>query len=227
MIPEAAVPAGDPGKSRAGRRDLLRGFYAIIDPYPDPRLTYHEIARALVDAGCGIIQLRAKGRPRQGVRSLALDMRKLIPPDRLYIVNDDPDIAVECGADGVHVGQDDADPAEARRVVGPDRIVGLSTHTLDQVRAAARMDVDYIGFGPVFPTRSKLHPDPVTGVDTLGLAVTASRVPIVAIGGITLDNLESVMRMRPAMVCSIAGPIGPGDLIERARVWVDRFRFPG
>jgi thiamine-phosphate pyrophosphorylase len=95
-------------------------------------------------------------------------------------------------ADGVHVGQEDLSPKEVRRIVGPQMIVGLSTHNLDQVVKANFEPVDYIGFGPLFSTTSKSNPDPVVGPQMLPKAYQNSKVPIVAIGGITMDRIHSI-----------------------------------
>lgn len=203
--------------------DRLQGFYAIIDPYSDPTRSYESIGMAFVDASCRIIQLRVKDRSLEQARRITESVRAIIPRDRLFILNDYVDLAIEVGADGVHIGQEDMPPAEARKRIGPDRVLGWSTHNLAQVRAAESQPVDYIGFGPIYSTRSKPNPDPETGAALLREAVRLSSKPIVAIGGITLENLQPVLDAGPAMVASIAGVISPGvDLSSRAREWRDR-----
>jgi thiamine-phosphate pyrophosphorylase len=107
-----------------------------------------------------------------------------------FIVNDRPDIAHLVGAGGVHVGQDDLAPEQARAIVGPQAWVGVSTHTLEQVVAAAQTSADYVAFGPIFPTTTKEQPDPVVGLDLLAQARARTTKPLVAIGGITLDHAE-------------------------------------
>jgi thiamine-phosphate pyrophosphorylase len=109
-----------------------------------------------------------------------------------FIVNDRPDIAFLVGAGGVHVGQDDLPVAEARLVCGPERWVGLSTHNLEQVRAAEETTADYVAFGPVFATPTKERADPVVGIETLRQARRLTTKPLVAIGGITLDRAKEV-----------------------------------
>ncbi|MBI2891293.1 MAG: thiamine phosphate synthase [Nitrospirae bacterium] len=204
-----------------GGNPPLRGFYAIVDNYPDPSLSHEAIASAFVAAGCRILQLRLKNRPSEEVTAAARTLRALIPRDRVFIVNDSVQAALAAEADGVHLGQDDLPVEEARRILGPRRLIGLSTHNLDQVRRANDRPVDYIGFGPIFPTRSKPNPDPPTGADTLREAVALSAHPIVALGGITMENLEAVLQAGPAMVASIAGVVGPGlDPATEAARWV-------
>ncbi|MBI2059936.1 MAG: thiamine phosphate synthase [Nitrospirae bacterium] len=210
----------------APSRPPLRGFYAIIDPYPDPSLSFREIAEAYVRAGCPIIQLRMKGLEEHDARKIAQEIRPLIPRDRLFIINDFVEIARDVGAEGVHVGQDDLPPAEAREILGPKAVIGLSTHNLRQARMALGDPVDYIGFGPVFATRSKPNPDPVTGVEALREAVGTVRLPVVALGGITFQSLDSVLAARPAMVCSIAGAIEGGKVESNARLWLERCKRP-
>jgi thiamine-phosphate pyrophosphorylase len=109
------------------------------------------------------------------------------------IVNDRPDIARVVGADGVHLGQDDLPPDAARAVLGPDAIIGFSTHDLDQVRAAAAHPIDYLALGPVFRTGSKANPDPVVGPALLARARAHTSLPLVAIGGITRANVGEVV----------------------------------
>ena len=110
------------------------------------------------------------------------------------IVNDRADIAALAGAGGVHVGQQDIGVADARRVCGAECWVGVSTHTLEQVREAAETSADYIAVGPIFPTSTKEHPDPVVGVDLVRRARELTSKPLVAIGGITVERAEEVYR---------------------------------
>lgn len=114
-------------------------------------------------------------------------------PFRL-IINDRADIAALVGVGGVHVGQQDLSVEDARRICGPDCWVGVSTHTLEQVREAAATSADYIAVGPIFPTSTKVNPDPVVGVDFVRRARELTRKPLVAIGGITAERAEEVYR---------------------------------
>ena len=126
-----------------------------------------------------------------------------------FIVNDRADIALLVNAGGVHVGQEDLGVEEARGIVGTERWVGVSTHSLEQLAAADKTSADYIAFGPIFPTRSKENPDPVVGLDLLREARRHTRKPLVAIGGITLERAADVYRagadslavMRELIVC--------------------------
>ena len=167
------------------------GFYLVMT---NPVVGYAKCAEAAVKAGVKIIQLRMKHASREDVLSEAREVRRVTAgTGTLFIVNDDPAIASEAGADGVHVGQDDITPAEVR-VRFPDlRIVGLSTHNLEQVRSSVSQPIDYIGVGPVYATPTKDIPDPTLGLKTMSEMISAARHPAVAIGGIDLTRLPDVL----------------------------------
>lgn len=143
-----------------------------------------------------------------------------------FIVNDRADIALVVNAGGVHVGQEDLRVEEARGIVGANRWVGVSTHSLEQLDAAAKTSADYIAFGPIFPTSSKENPDPVVGLDLLREARRHTRKPLVAIGGITLERAADVYRagadslavMRELIVCDDPASRAAQFLAEAARV---------
>jgi thiamine-phosphate pyrophosphorylase len=145
-----------------------------------------------LDAGARILQLRHKG---HWPRALFDEARRIAQMcrehDALFIVDDRADFARLLGA-GLHVGQDDLSPADARRIIGPDAVLGFSSHNAEQLCAADAAPVDYVAFGPVFATRSKLNPDPVVGLAELRRARALAAKPLVAIGGITRANAGSV-----------------------------------
>lgn len=167
------------------------GFYLVMT---NPVVGYAKCAEAAVKAGVKIIQLRMKHVSREDILREAREVRRVTQgSDTLFIVNDDPTIAAEVGADGVHVGQDDLSPKDVRLRFPELKIVGLSTHNLDQVVAANDEPVDYIGVGPVYATPTKDVPDPTLGLETMGAMIAASRQPAVAIGGIDLSRIPSVL----------------------------------
>ena len=166
------------------------GFYLVMT---NPVVGYAKCAEAAVKAGVKIIQLRMKHASREDVLSEAREVRRVTAgTGTLFIVNDDPAIASEAGADGVHVGQDDITPAEVRERFPDLRIVGLSTHNLEQVRSSVSQPIDYIGGGPVYATPTKDIPDPTLGLKTMGEMIAAAAHPAVAIGGIDLTRLPDV-----------------------------------
>jgi thiamine-phosphate pyrophosphorylase len=167
------------------------GFYLVMT---DPVVGYAKCAEAAVKAGVKIIQLRMKRASREKILSEARKVRSVTADTgTLFIVNDDPAIASEVGADGVHVGQDDISPAEIREHYPNLRIVGLSTHNLKQVRESVSQPIDYIGVGPVYATPTKDIPDPTLGLKTMGEMIAAASHPAVAIGGIDPARLPDVL----------------------------------
>lgn len=174
---------------------LTGQLYAIVD------LGYvqadHAVAAAsaLLAGAADILQLRAKGHPAEEIEALA---RQILPLCREagvpFVVNDFPEIAARIGSDGVHIGQDDGSLAEVRKIVGETMIVGRSTHSPEQAMAALAEGFDYIGFGPLFPTPTKLG-RPGIGMENIPLvqAEVGSRIPVFCIGGIKRANLPEVV----------------------------------
>lgn len=178
------------------------GFYGILTT---PKMGYEALAEIMVRHRVKYIQLRMKETPDEVVVDMARRLRAIIGGDSLFIVNDRPDIALEVGADGVHIGQDDTPYDQVRQMMGPDRIVGLSTHNPDQTSAACGLCPlpDYIGVGPVFATPTKKTPDPVIGLDGMQTMLKKATLPAVAIGGIDLDNLVDVLDHGAKNLCAV------------------------
>ncbi len=168
------------------------GFYLVMT---NPRVGYAECAAAAVRAGVGIIQLRMKHASREEIVRAARAVRAVTRGTATrFIVNDDPSIAAEVGADGVHVGQDDMSVAEVRARFPSLGIVGLSTHSPAQALAAIPQKPDYIGVGPVWATPTKDIPDPTLGVATALEMIRSVPFPAVAIGGIDFARAEELVR---------------------------------
>lgn len=171
------------------------GFYLVMT---DPKVGYEKCCEAAVKAEVAVVQLRMKSKEREIPRSEVLDMAKslvrIVKGSRTrLIIDDDPAVAADSGADGVHVGQDDM-PVETVRSRWPEiPLVGLSTHNLRQAELSVAAQPDYIGVGPVFPTPTKKIPDPVLGVAEAARMIAAVPYAAVAIGGITAENLPSVI----------------------------------
>jgi thiamine-phosphate pyrophosphorylase len=192
-------------------RAKLRGFYAVIDR-ADANL-----ADALLSSA-NVLQVRRKGAPRGDLLAVAGWARELTRRrGALLVVNDDLDVALEVGADAVHLGQDDLPLAEARRRAG-DLLIGISTHDLDQVARAVRGGADYLGFGPVFGTTTKIDPDPTVGLALLAAAVRAAgTVPVVAIGGITPADAAAIAATGAHAACAISSVNASADPAAAAR----------
>jgi thiamine-phosphate pyrophosphorylase len=187
--------------------------YPIVDTGAlrgrDPAFVVDTLARA----GARLIQLRVKGLPDRAWLAMA---RSALAAARasgaLLVVNDRADIARIAGADGLHVGQDDLTGTDARGVVGPGVLLGVSTHHLGQLAAAAEEPVDYVAIGPVFPTRTKDNPDPVVGLEMVRRARAATARPLVAIGGITRANARAVVEAGADGVAVISDLLEATDL---------------
>ncbi len=177
-------------------------LYAIIDPAMSNEPLF--LAGRALDAGCALLQLRAKHLDDRAFVSLAIELRDACRRRGVgFVINDRADIAKIVGADGLHLGQDDLGVADARRVVGQMQI-GVSTHDLGQAQRAERDGADLIAFGPVFATQSKKNPDPVVGLHTLAEVCRVVARPVVAIGGITPENAGETLEAGASYIAVIS-----------------------
>ncbi|HET9119184.1 MAG TPA: thiamine phosphate synthase [Solirubrobacterales bacterium] len=186
------------------RRQRLRWarLYFVCEALPHGR-NPEAMLNAVLSAGTGMLELRDREQPKSVIDRSAQTFRRVANTySALFIVNDDPYLAVELDADGVHVGQDDMDPVEARRVVGPDAIVGLSTHSREQIEAAASQPVDYISVGPIWETPTK-EGRPATGLELIEAAAEIAPLPWFAIGGIDPGNVAAVVKAGAERVCVV------------------------
>ena len=191
------------------------GLYVIITR---PVLPYERIAEICAEEGVRMLQLREKHLPDREMLAVCRRLAAVTRgSDTKLIVDDRADIALLGGADGVHLGQTDLTLEEARCIVGPGRIIGLSTHSLAQAREAIAQSPDYIGFGPVYPTPTKAIPDPTVGTQLLREAVALSPVPVVAIGGIDAGNLHTVTAAGARNLCCVRYLMESPDLRDRIR----------
>jgi thiamine-phosphate pyrophosphorylase len=202
-------------------RLVLPRLYVILD---SALLTIpvQDCAQELADAGVRLLQYRSK---TEHALNLLNSSRKLasllISMGVKFIVNDRPDIAVMAEASGVHIGQEDLDVEAARGMVGNEKWIGVSTHNLEQFREAAATSADYITVGPVFATSSKANPDPVIGTEFIRQVRDLSDKPIVAIGGITLENAASVIEAGADCVAVISDILRAPDRGLRAKQYLE------
>jgi thiamine-phosphate diphosphorylase len=186
------------------RRERLRTarLYFVCDARPhdeDPEL----LLRAALSGGCDIVQLREKELGRGEIERAAATFRRVCDTySALFIVNDDPDLARACGADGVHVGQDDGTVEEARAVLGPDAVIGLSTHSKEQIEAAAEQPVDHISVGPIWETPTKAG-RPGVGLELISYAAEHAAHPFFGIGGIDAANAGQVVGAGAKRLCVV------------------------
>ena len=202
-------------------------LYAIIDAQSLPGRDPAAVARQLLRAGVKILQYRKKGPfTRDDGDQCCLMARLAREHSAVFLVNDRVDVALVCDAAGVHLGQDDLPPEVARRLLdargGHDKILGFSTHSVEQAREAGRLPVDYIAIGPVFATATKENPDPVVGLETVASARRVVTKPLVAIGGITLENARAVIDSGADAVAVIGGLLNAADVEGRAREFLQR-----
>ena len=193
-------------------------LYAIIDAAQVEQRSPLAIFDVLVSAGVELIQYRDKeGSSRRLFDTTRLLAERARKCRATFIVNDRADIALAVSADGVHLGQDDLPVELARRVVSPGTIVGLSTHSLAQVKEADRSSADYIALGPVFPTQSKVRPGPTVGLEGVRAARKATGKPLMGIGGITVENARAVIEAGADAVAVISDLLKHPDIAGRAR----------
>jgi thiamine-phosphate pyrophosphorylase len=195
----------------------LPRLYAIADAsFGDPV----RIAEALFRGGARLVQVRNK---EAGARQLLAQVEQIMclaPPDALVIVNDRVDIARIARAGGVHLGQEDLPAEEARRILGPDATIGVSTHTLEQAVEGTAMPVDYVAVGPVFETLTKKKPGKVVGIEGLQRISQTIEKPIVAIGGITRENSRQAFAAGAHSVAVIRGLLDTPDVAANVRAWL-------
>jgi thiamine-phosphate pyrophosphorylase len=201
---------------------LLPRLYPILDTATLEHRGFPPLlaAEAILEAGARILQFRHKGHFSRGTFECAEYVGRLCRHfGATFVVNDRADIAAILGA-GLHLGQDDPAPAAARRIAGPDAMIGFSTHNEAQLRAAAHEPVDYVALGPIFGTSSKGNPDPVVGVEQLRAWRALTARPLVAIGGIMLESAQQVIAAGADAV-AVIGDLLPEELSKkslRARV---------
>ena len=208
----------DAPAEHASRIARIQGIYAIVGD-EDPV----GLARAAVDGGARVVQVRMKRASSGALLAAAREIVALARGRALVIVNDRADLAILSGADGVHVGDEDLPPEEARRILGPALLVGRSTRTLGEARAAIAAGADHVGFGPMFGTRSKELAVPARGTAALREVAASLGVPVVAIGGITSDTVGEVAGAGAAAAAMIEDLLARGDVRARAALLAARF----
>jgi len=193
----------------------LPPIYPITDKTLARETSHLSILRELIRGGARLVQVRDKNTP---ITELLADLRRCADlcarHGVLLVVNDRCDLALSAGAPAVHLGQDDLPPVSARKLLGPLGIIGYSTHSLAQIRAASSLPIQYVGFGPVYSTSTKEHPSPVVGVAILRRACRSSRFPVVAIGGIGLRQIPAVLEAGAASAAVISSLMSSGKIAK-------------
>ncbi len=196
---------------------IPEGIYGITgDNFAHGKSNF-ECVKAMIDGGIKIIQYRDKTKSIKEKVKEAREIRELCKRNGVvFIVNDHVDIAILVDADGVHIGQDDMDPSDVRKLIGDNKIIGLSTHSEEQgMKAYLNPDVDYIGVGPIFPTTTK-DTAPV-GLGYLEYAVKNLHLPFTAIGGIKEHNLHEIISRGAKNVCLVSDIVGADNITEKVK----------
>lgn len=205
----------------------LNGLYVILDPSACPERSLPSVLTEATKGGARLFQYRNKSATMEEAYAEALPLRKMATELRVtFIVNDRCDLALAVDADGVHLGQGDLPYDHARKVMGPDKLIGLSTHNPAQVTAADRLKPDYIGFGPVFKPGAKQEHDPVVGIEGLKAVRPLTTLPIFAIGGITVDHIGDMMKAGANGVAVISAVLKAPDIRLAVSDFLSRMPAP-
>jgi thiamine-phosphate pyrophosphorylase len=204
------------------RRPRLHGLYVITEQSVSSSSEAHggetrheQIARAAIAGGARLIQLRDKSTPLPQLFQVAVRLRRLTrEAGVLFLINDRPDLALACAADGVHLGPGDLPVAAARRVLGPQRMIGVSCSDVIEARRAAREGADYIGAGAIFSTSTKADAGVPVGLDRLREIASATPLPVAAIAGINADNIGLVAEYGAQMACVVSAVSRAGDAAQ-------------
>ncbi len=211
---------------------MIKGLYAIVDADVSSAQSLNDLALDYLKGGVSFIQLRDKKRKissenYQKFCKTAFQIKRFQKDFSFqFILNDDLEMALEVGADGIHVGKDDVLLQECREKLGSQKIIGYSSHSLEEALEAEKMGADYVAFGAIFPTTTKGPGHPIQGTEKLKKVVESLRVPIVAIGGIGRHNIKEVLATGVssiAMISALARPTS-GDRIQEARWFCDQLK---
>lgn len=194
-------------------------LYLVTDRSAAAGRRIEDVVEAAVRGGVTAVQLRDKDADDEALAETAARLiERLAPSGVLLIINDRVEAALRAGAAGVHLGQGDVSPGEARRILGPRAVIGLSVETLSQALAAAGLDIDYLGVSPVFATPTKLDAGPAWGLHGLRALRAATDLPLVAIGGINAENAASVLAAGADGLAVVSAIMGAADPEAAARV---------
>jgi thiamine-phosphate pyrophosphorylase len=203
---------------KATHQHSLSGLYIILDPTVCPERSLIEILRTAAEAGALLFQYRNKQASMKDAYVEALALRQAAAEAGvLFIVNDRCDLALAVEANGVHLGQGDLPLDLARKVMGPNKLIGISTHNPAQVREASAGKPDYLGFGPIYKPGSKQDHDPVVGLEGLRAIRSLTSLPVFAIGGIQVDQAGEVMRAGASGVAVISAILKASDISDAVK----------
>ncbi|MEN6476202.1 MAG: thiamine phosphate synthase [Syntrophaceae bacterium] len=201
----------------------MKGYYLITDENLSAAGIVHDAGQAIAER-VRLIQYRNKSAATRILFEEALELKRMCAGSSTrLIINDRVDIALAVDADGVHIGQDDLPYDETRRLLGKDKLIGITVHTLQEACQAEAQGADYLGVSPIYATNTKTDAGQACGLETLRAIRQTCRKPIVAIGGITLTNLAEVLATGADMVCAISAVVTKPDVAAEIRLWQKEF----
>ncbi|SFT56236.1 thiamine-phosphate diphosphorylase [Methanosarcina thermophila] len=212
-------------KNFSRKNSLLKeiDFYLVTDSRLSKKGTLSDVKEA-VESGCKIVQYREKDKSTKVMIEEASEIKKICSGKAIFLVNDRIDIALAVDADGVHIGQDDMPLETARRLLGEDKIIGLSVHDREEAILAEKAGADYVGLGPIFDTATKKDAGEGIGLLKLREVKAAIRIPVVAIGGINRGNCESVVQNGADSLVAISAVVCSDDVKKETEYFIDTIR---
>lgn len=204
---------------------FLHGIYLILDEWWSKEVSLVDVLSVAAACGVGLFQYRNKTGSMHECYQQALLLREASTRFKVkLIINDRCDLAKAVDADGVHIGQKDLPLILARKIMGPGKIIGVSTHQIEEVEAATREHADYVGFGPIFPSTTKSDHEPVVGIDRLAHVRSRTSLPIFAIGGITLDSMGSILQVGADGVALASAILGSSGVEHSLKEFIKHFQ---
>lgn len=203
-------------------KEKIKGYYFITDSSLSQNGVISDVLCA-IKAGVSIIQYREKNISTRKMYDEAIELKKIMK-DALFIINDRVDIALAVGADGVHIGQEDLPVSITRRIIGKDRIIGVTVHSVEQAIEAEKDGADYIAVSPIFYTSTKPDALSPVGINVLKKVKESVCVPVVAIGGITLENAKDVVKAGADAICAISAVLKAKDLVAEIKKFQNLFK---
>jgi thiamine-phosphate pyrophosphorylase len=197
-------------------------LYVITESAISKDRSNESVVREAIKGGADVIQLREKGWEKYQIKEEAIKLLKICRENNvLFILNDYVDIALEIGADGVHLGQDDMSVEEAREMCGDELTIGISTHSIEQAIDADQQDVDYIAIGPIYKTRAK---DLELGIEIIKPVLDCIQKPLIAIGGINNDNIDEVLSQGVNNIAVISAVVSADNIKEAASELAEKIK---